>query len=120
MAHIFIWRTAILFIALVPLAYYIVATVAAVRFFRRERARRVVNFTPPVSVLKPIHGVDFASYENFASFCRQNYPEYEILYCVNDLSDPAVPVIRKIMSQYPQRQIRILSNAPRLGANRKV
>jgi ceramide glucosyltransferase len=114
------WRPAIVLAALVPLGYYITAVVAALRFFSRERRKRLGGFAPPASVLKPVRGVDFASYENFRSFCRQDYPEYEILFCVNDLQDAAVPLIRRLMSEFPQRSIRLLSGAPELGANRKV
>ena len=78
------------------------------------------GFTPPVSLLKPVRGLDFDSYENFVSFCQQDYPEYEILFCVNDMSDPAVPVIQRIMAEYPEQKIRIFSNAPQIGTNRKV
>jgi ceramide glucosyltransferase len=113
-------RDLALLLACVPLAYYAAATLAAVRFFVRERKKVIRNFVPPVSVLKPVRGVDFASYENFVSFCRQDYPEYEILFCVNDLEDLAVPVIRKLMAEFPGRDIRLLTDAPQLGSNRKV
>ncbi len=115
-----LWRAAILLLAIVPLIYYKIAALAAWRFFRRERARKLTGFEPPVSILKPVRGLDFASKENFASFCRQNYQDYEILFCVNDLSDPAVPVIREVMQEYPRLRIRILSNAPQIGSNRKI
>jgi ceramide glucosyltransferase len=106
--------------ACVPLTYYVVAILAALRFFLRERRKTIGNYAPPLSILKPVRGVDFASYENYASFCRQEYPEYEILFCVNELADPAVPVIRKLMADFPQRTIRMLSNAPQTGSNAKV
>lgn len=118
--HIAIWRWAILLLALAPLGYYATAILAAIRFFRRERAKQLPAFTPPVSLLKPVRGVDFGSYENFASFCVQNYPEYEILFCVNELSDAAVPVIEEVMKDFPERRIRILSNSPQIGSNRKI
>ena len=118
--HFAIWRSAILLLALAPLSYYVTAIIAAVRFFWRERAKQLPTFTPPVSLLKPVRGVDFGSYENFASFCVQNYPEYEILFCVNEMSDAAVPVIEKVMKDFPKRRIRILSNAPQIGSNRKI
>jgi len=120
MPHIPIWRGVILLLAVVPLAYYIVAILAAIRFFRRERAKALPEFFPPISILKPVHGVDFATYENFSSFCRQNYPEYEVLFGVNELSDPAVAVIEKVMADFPERRIRILTGAPQFGTNRKV
>src|SRR5579863_4534487 len=91
------WRELVLLVAAAPLAYYALATVAALRFFRRERAKTLPDFAPPVSLLKPVRDVDFGSYENFASFCREDYPEYEILFGVNDAADPAVPVIRRII-----------------------
>jgi ceramide glucosyltransferase len=120
MPPVAIWRVVILLLAIAPLAYYGVAVFAAVRFFRRERRKQLVEFRPPISVLKPVRGVDFGSYENFSSFCRQNYEDYEILFCVNEMSDPAVPVIQRVMEEFPQRHIRILSGAPQLGTNRKV
>jgi ceramide glucosyltransferase len=120
-----LWRDAILLIALAPLAYYIVATIAALRFLRRKpnassSAVSPKGFTPPVSLLKPVHGVDFGSVENFESFCRQNYPDYEILFAVNDDSDPAVPLIRDVATRFPERNIRLISGAPQIGANKKV
>jgi ceramide glucosyltransferase len=113
-------RDLILLIACVPLAYYVVAMLAAVRFFSRERGKTLGSYTPKVSILKPVRGVDFASHENFKSFCLQDYPEYEILFCVNDLDDTAVPLIRRLAEEFPQRSIRLLSNAPQIGSNRKV
>ncbi len=115
-----LWRMAILLMALVPLAYYVVAILAAIRFFNRERGKPLPDFRPSVSVLKPVRGVDFGSHENFASFCKQDYDNYEILFCVNEMSDPAVSVIRQVMAEFPQRRIRILSGAEQLGTNRKV
>jgi ceramide glucosyltransferase len=113
-------RVLILLMALAPFGYYIAGILAAIRFFTRERAKKLPDFTPPVSILKPVRGVDFATHENFASFCQQDYPEYEVLFCVNDLLDPAVPVIRQIIAEHPQCRVRLLSGAPQTGSNRKV
>src|SRR5229473_2904791 len=120
MAHYAMWRDAVLLLAAAPLVYYAFATAAALRFFRLERARVLPNYTPSVSMLKPVRGVDFGSYENFESFCRQEYPDYEVLFAVNDDGDPAVPVIRRIIAEFPARKIRLLVGAEHLGANRKV
>jgi ceramide glucosyltransferase len=120
MVHTAMWRDAVLLLAAAPLVYYSMATVAALRFFKRERARVLHDYTPSVSILKPVRGVDFGSYENFASFCRQDYPDYEILFAVNDDADPAVSVIRRVIGEFPERKIRLLVGAEHLGANRKV
>ncbi len=120
MPHIAIWRLVLLLLAIAPLAYYVVAILAARRFVNRERKRILPDFQPPISILKPVRGVDFASFENFSSFCNQRYPRYEILFCVNEMSDSAVPVIRKLMARFPEQKIRILSGAALVGTNRKV
>ena len=109
-----------LLLAAAPLLYYIAASLAALVFFRRERKRKLRSYSPPVSLLKPVRGVDFASYENYSSFCRQDYPDYEIVFAVNDASDEAVPLIQRLIAEFPSRQIRLLVGAENLGANRKV
>lgn len=114
------WRYAVLLLAAAPLVYYILATLAALRFFLPKEAEKSSEFRPPVSLLKPVHGLDFGSRENFASFCKQDYPDYEILFAVNDEADPAAPLIREIMAQFPRRQIRLFTSCEELGANRKV
>ena len=114
------WRFFVLVFAATPLAYYIAGTLAALRFFTRERAREFASYAPAVSLLKPVRGVDFGSYENFASFCTQEYAEYEILFGVVDDTDPAVPLIQRLMTDFPQRRIRLFIGAERIGANRKV
>jgi len=114
------WRFFVLVIAATPLAYYLAATLAALRFFLRERGRKIASYAPAVSLLKPVRGVDFGSYENFASFCTQDYAEYEILFGVADLEDPAVPLIQRLIAEFPQRRIRLLAGSEKLGTNRKV
>jgi ceramide glucosyltransferase len=114
------WKDAVLLVAAAPLAYYVTAIIAALRFFRSERSRTLPPYAPPVSLLKPVKGVDFASYENFSSFCRQDYPDYEILFAANDGNDLAVPLIQRLAAEFPRRGIRLITGAAQVGANRKV
>jgi ceramide glucosyltransferase len=116
-------RDAILALAFAPVIYYLIAIFAAAEFFRVKPARHAegpTHFTPPASILKPIHGLDREAYENYASFCNQDYPEFEILLCVGDEHDAAVPVIEKIIADFPQRSIRLLIGSEPLGASDKV
>jgi len=118
-------RWTILSLALGPLFYYVIGIYSAWRFFRA--AHRVLGHAPAatseltaISVLKPVRGLDPGAYENFASFCRQNYSEFEILFAVNDPEDPVVPLIQKVMADFPERSIHLIIVTERLGANTKV
>src|SRR3954471_1732488 len=64
---------------------------------------------PGVSIVKPTKGVDQSAFENFCSFCLQEYAgDYELVFCVEELTDPAVPVIRRVMAEYPDKRVRLI------------
>lgn len=118
-------RWMVLSLALGPLFYYLVGIYSAWRFFRvAHRRAHESNLAGgealPVSVLKPIRGLDPDAYENFASFCRQDYPVFEVLFAVNDAEDPAAPVVQKLIADFPNKPIRLIVVVDRLGANTKV
>jgi len=120
------FRWAILALALGPLFYYLVAMYSAWRFFRvahRSSGHTATGngvHAPAISVLKPLRGLDPDAYENFASFCRQDYPTFEILFAVSDAADPAVPVVEKLIADFPGLPVRLIVVTERLGANGKV
>ena len=112
----------VLAIATFPFIYYLITLYSSWRFFRQKVKAPPVSpaFTPPVSNLKPIRGLDPDAYENFASLCRQNYPQYELLFCVSNNDDPAVPVLEQLARDFPERTIRIIVGSGRTGPNDKV
>jgi ceramide glucosyltransferase len=114
-------KYAALTVATFPFIYYLIAIFSAFRFFADPTARpnHRSNYTPPVTNLKPVRGLDPDAYENFASFCRQDYPEHEILFCV-DRDDKAVPVLEKLKEDFPNCNIRILYGSGREAINDKV
>jgi ceramide glucosyltransferase len=80
----------------------------------------ISQFTPPVSILKPVKGVDGDSYENFASFCRQDYPQFQIVFAVASSADPVIPVIERVMAAYPAVDTSLVVDGSIHGANYKV
>ena len=115
-------RDAVFVVALLPLAFYLFSAWTAWRFFRNSRANSMhsCDSTPPVSILKPLHGLYRGAYENFASFCRQDYPSYEILFAVRSDSDPSVPVVRRLMADFAHIPIRLLVSTESRATNDKV
>ena len=111
-----------LILATTPFIYYLLVLFSTWRFFRRAERRLSTDsgFTPPVSNLKPLRGLDPEAYENLASYCRQDYPEYEMIFCVGDESDPSVPVLEKLKRDFPDKEIRILFGSGRTAINDKV
>ena len=111
-----------LVLATTPFIYYLLVLYSSWRFFSQSAGRVPVNsdFTPPVSNLKPVRGLDPEAYENFASYCRQDYPDYELIFCVSDENDAAVPVLEKLMHDFPERRIRVLYGSGRNAINDKV
>lgn len=111
----------VLFIAAIPFFYYLLALYSTWRFFTVSRSKLSKNtdFLPPVSCLKPIKGLDEDAYENYASFCNQDYPQYEIVFCV-DPDDPALPVLEKLKRDFPDCDIRFLFGSGRQAINDKV
>jgi len=74
---------------------------------------------PAASIVKPVRGLDFEVYENFASFCRLDYPEYEVVFAASDPGDPVIPIIEKLCADFPSSSIRLITNVPRIGTERQ-
>jgi ceramide glucosyltransferase len=104
-------------------AYQLFQLYAARRFFRRARqaapARDSRQPLPPVTVLKPLKGPGVDLYENLVSFCRQEYPRFQIVFGVERADDPAVAVVDQVRRTFPAVDI-VLSIGEEAGANRKI
>ena len=73
-----------------------------------------------VSILKPLKGLDDNLFDNLESFCMLDYPEYEIIFSLQDHNDPAYKVARKIKDKYPDKQISLVVEECSTGLNPKV
>ncbi len=88
------------------------------RFFRARR-QSSADYTPRVSILKPVRGLDAQALENYTSFCRQSYPQFELLFGFSDPDDPAIALVRQLQRDYPELAVRLITG-PVLGPNRKA
>jgi ceramide glucosyltransferase len=112
--------------------FWLVATLLVFVFFRHDGASVGPNTDsslsggstgrldePPVSILKPVKGVDEQAYDNFVSFCLQDYPDFELLFGLVDPADPVIPLIERLQREFPHLPVRLMLTEP-FGANRKA
>ena len=107
-------------IAAIPFIYYLIAIYSSWRYFRQPVSAPEPSFAPPVSILKPIRGLDPDARENLASFCRLDYPEYEIVFCVDPDDQAVLDVLAGLMYDFPHCRIRVLHGSGRVATNDKV
>ena len=114
--------TVVLVLALFPLIYYLLSLFCVIGHFGTVRRAQggTGQFLPPASIIKPVRGVDYEVYKNFASFCGLDYPEYEIVFAVADRDDRVIPIIEKLRVDFPEHSIRLITNVPHIGANDKI
>ncbi|HOG47023.1 MAG TPA: bacteriohopanetetrol glucosamine biosynthesis glycosyltransferase HpnI [Anaerolineae bacterium] len=112
------WSLIFLSLTAASWVYWLVAGWCIEQFFAEPQPPADPKL-PPVSVLKPIRGLDAEAYKNLSSFMLQDYPEYEVLFGVTDPHDPALELIARLQREFPRRKIRAFVASPR-GANDKV
>jgi len=115
------WLIEALFI-LLPLCacgYYLLCLWGARQFLRRP-VNSDFSFTPPISILKPLKGMDPEIYASLRSHCLQEYPEYEIIFGVSDANDPAIAWVELLQREFPEHSIQLVVCPEILGGNIKV
>jgi ceramide glucosyltransferase len=102
------------------IAYSLFALWCVVSFESRKSKLTGAGRTPPVSILKPLCGVDPQALESLRSHCRQDYPEFEIIFGVSDPNDGIVAVVHRVMSEFPRIPIKLIPCPESHGTNLKV
>jgi ceramide glucosyltransferase len=109
------------------LSFYFLSALGLVSFLsnRRKKLKQAPlpeSQLPPVSILKPLKGVDPEIWESFCSHCEQQYPQFQIqlIFGVSDPADPAIEVVHKLQSKYPNLPIELIVCNRVLGPNIKV
>ena len=102
------------------LGYISFALVGVVLFGRRLQRGVTRDVTTPVTLLKPLCGLEPDFADNLRSFCRQDYPTYQIVFGVRDPADPAIAVVKDLQAEFPDRDIALVVDEKIIGANFKV
>jgi ceramide glucosyltransferase len=107
-------------LAVAGMGYFLAAWIAA-QLFLAERRVPQAAFAPNVSVLKSLKGLDPGMIDAFRSHCRQNYTgDYELLFGVSSMNDPAVAAVKQLQIEFPGQAIRLVECPQRLGTNGKI
>jgi len=87
---------------------------------RQGRRKGLPEYTPPVTIFKPLKGLDEELSDNLRSFFQLDYPVYQLLFCVADQDDPAIEVVRGLQAQFPNQDAKLIVGCPEFGLNPKV
>src|SRR4051812_48958427 len=103
-------------------SFFYLLCLLGVRVFlgSQKTSAALPNHIPLVSILKPLKGIDPDIDESFRSHCRQDYPEYEIIFGVSDPEDPAVASVQRLKQEFPRHSIQLIVCPNILGPNVKV
>lgn len=113
----------LLFVAIAGLCTctgFLILVAVAVARLRRAPARSQNSDLPPVTLLKPLCGLEPNLRENLASFFDQNYPDYEIIFGLRDANDPALKVLRSVQEYFPWVPVKVVFSGPSEWPNAKV
>ena len=109
-----------LIFAMAALTVQIVSNGIAIYRCRPSRPTATPDHRPPITLVRPLCGLEHFSRETLCSSFTIDYPRYEILFCVADAADPILPLVRAIMAEHPGRNARLLIGEDALGANPKL
>jgi ceramide glucosyltransferase len=93
--------------------------IGCVFWVTRSRGRRS-DYSPPVTIFKPLKGLDEELEQNLRSFFQLDYPCYQLLFCVADADDPAIHVVRQLQREFPDHDSQLIVGCPAFGLNPKV
>ena len=100
-------------------AYYLLSMFAARSFFSKQ-TKPTAKELPPVSIMIPLAGADFKAYQNYALFCRQNYPLYQIVFGVRQSTDSSIKIVQRLIEDFPATDIHLVVAPEIIGTNLKI
>jgi len=112
-------------LSLIPVvvgSIYVIICLFTIQLFRTQNpssSSPSFSHWPPVTILKPVCGVEKNQKSNLRSACLQDYPEFQVVFSVQNSDDPAIPVLKEIQREYPERVSVAIENCG-VGLNGKI
>jgi ceramide glucosyltransferase len=113
------WSALLLIPVVVSCVYWLATSTVMLRFFR-DRPPEDSDWIPAVSLIKPVCGLEKNLYENLSTACHQEYPEYEVIFSLQDPADPALPLLARIRAENPSVPVRIIVDRACAGPNGRL
>ena len=95
-------------------------TTARFRALARRRPEQSFPVWPPVTILKPVHGLEKNQRENLRSTCIQDYPEFQVVFSVQEIDDPVIPLLREMQQEFGEDRVTVAIENKRCGTNGKI
>ena len=106
--------------------FLLMTLLATTRYRRRAQTDQAVasatpvTALPPVTILKPLHGMEAELEQNLESFFQQDYPDYEIIFGARDAENPALQIADRVRARFPNVKSSVVLSGPPTWPNAKV
>jgi ceramide glucosyltransferase len=102
--------------------YSILCMLAVLRFRIQQQRPPQYSFPqwPPVTIMKPVRGLEKDQEENFRSACLQDYPEFQVVFSIQDPDDPVFPLLKKMEEEFGSEKVSVVVDNRQVGANGKI
>ena len=111
--------TLIAFAASLASIAYLIFAIVQVHAFRTPDSVEVAS-TVPMTILKPVCGLEPGLYENLRSFCEQDYACYQVIFGIRSANDPAIDIVKRLITDLPEKDLTLVVNQQVAGSNLKV
>lgn len=116
-----VFALGLLYVGIVSTAVLALSYQSVILRLSKKAPRVSTASLPPVTILKPLRGVDPGLYDNLRAIIEQDHPDFEIIFGAEDSFDPALEVARRLLREFPERNLKVVGGgAPQTGANPKV
>src|SRR5215471_16926086 len=107
-------------LTIAAILYHLSSLWISTAFFSHSAKAQSTGALQPATILVPVCGADPKAYDNCAALCRQDYPDYQLIFGVRDSRDVSVPTIEKIIADFPERDVVLVIRPELIGENFKV